>query len=134
HLFKRQLAGEDDAREAEAVQGGGAGAVVDRQLRAGVQFQRREVAAHQVINAQVLDDEGVHADVGEVGDVVHQFGQFVLANEGVDGDEDAAARLQAVGVGGDLGDLVQGEVLGLGAGGEFFQAQVDGVGAVVEGG
>src|SRR3954463_14935500 len=40
----------------------------------------------------------------------------------------------AVVVGGQPGDLVEGEVLGLGAGGELLQAQVDGVGPVVKGG
>src|SRR3712207_7615285 len=65
--------------------------VVDGQLRAGVQLQRREVAAHQVVDAQVLDDERVHADVGKVGEVVHQFGQLVLA----DRSEEHTSELQS---------------------------------------
>src|SRR5205814_3914599 len=63
-----------------------------------------------------------------------QLGQFVVADQRVDGDEDAAGRGEAVGVGGDLVQLLDGEVLGLGAGGELLEAEVNRVGAEVEGG
>ena len=43
-------------------------------------------------------------------------------------------RREAVGVGGDFVQFFEGEVLGLGPGGELLQAQVDGIGPVVEGG
>ena len=39
-----------------------------------------------------------------------------------------------MGVGGDLGKFIQSEVLGLGAGGELLEAQVDSVGPEVQGG
>jgi len=39
-----------------------------------------------------------------------------------------------VGVGGDLIDLVEGEVLGLGAGGELLETEVNGIGPEVKGG
>ena len=61
--------------------------------------------------------------VGQAGQGFDQLGQFVLANQRVDGDEDAPARFQAVGVGGDFIEFGQGEILGLGPGGEFFQAR-----------
>ncbi len=51
--------------------------------------------ADQVIDAEVLDDEGIDADVGQGGERLDQFGQLVLADERVDGDEDAAARVRA---------------------------------------
>ena len=110
----------------------GAGAVVDGQLRAGVQFQLGKVLADDVIDAQVLNDEGIDADVGEGGERLDQFGQFIVADERVEGDEDAPPRRQGVGVGDDLGQFLEGEVLGLGAGGELFQSQIDGVGAVMK--
>src|SRR5262249_47268804 len=98
----------------------------------GVQLQFGEVAAHQVIDAEVLDDEGVDADVGQGGDGLDEFGQLVLADERVDGDEHTAARLQAVRVGGDLVHLIEREVFGLRAGRKLLQAEVDSVRTEVE--
>ena len=42
------------------------------------------------------------------------------------------ARLQAVSVGGDFVEFVEGEVLGLGPGGELLQAEIDRVGPEVK--
>ncbi len=74
----------------------------------------------------------IDADVGQGGERLDQLGQLILANQRVDGDEDPAARLQAVGVGGDFVQFVEREVLGLGPGGEFFQPEIDGVGTEVK--
>ncbi len=41
--------------------------------------------ADQMIDAQVLNDEGVHADVGQGRDRLYQLGQLILPNQGVDG-------------------------------------------------
>ena len=101
-LLECQLAGQDNAAEAETAQSVGPGAIVDAQLRAGVQLHIGEVLADQVIHAEVLNDEGVHADVGEGRDRFDQFGQFILTDQCVDSHEDAAARLEAVSIGGDL--------------------------------
>ncbi len=133
-LLEGQLAGQHHPLEAEVAEGLGPGPVVYRQLRAGVQFQAREVRPGNAEDAEVLQDDGVDAEGVQAGQVLDQLGQFVLADHRVDGDEDAAARRQAVGVGDGLGQLVGGEVLGLGAGGELLEAEVDGVGAEVEGG
>ena len=62
-FLEGQLAGQHHAGEAEPVQGLGPGAVVDRQLRAGVQFQLGEVLPGQAVDAQVLQDERIDADV-----------------------------------------------------------------------
>jgi len=40
------------------------------ELRAGVQFQPREVLPHEMENAEVLNDERVNADRVECGDVL----------------------------------------------------------------
>ena len=106
--------------------------IVDRHLRAAMQFETGKVAADGVVDAEVLQDDRVDADRRESGESFDQFGQFVLANQRVDGDEDASPRRETVRVGGDLGKFVEREVLGLGSGGELFQAQVDCVGAEVE--
>src|SRR5207302_1032376 len=63
-----------------------------------------------------------------------QLRQLILTNKSVDGDEDAARGREAVGVGRDLGALVNGEILGLGARRELLQSEINGVGAVVKGG
>ncbi len=107
-FLERQLAGQHDAGEAEPGQRLRPRPVVDRQLRAGVQFQLREVRAEDVIDAEVLEDDRIDADVGEGGEGFDQFGQLILANQRVDGDEDAAARRQAVSVGRDLGAARRG--------------------------
>jgi len=46
----------------------GAGAVVDGELRAGVQLQPREVPQQQVIDAEILEDDGIDTDVVQGGD------------------------------------------------------------------
>src|SRR5262249_38847994 len=101
-FFKRQFAGQHHALEPQPVQGVRPGAIMDAQLRAGVQFQVWKMFSHQVIDAQVLNDKGIDADLGQRCDRVDQFGEFVLANQGVDGDENPTSRLQTVGVGRNL--------------------------------
>src|SRR2546423_12633868 len=83
-------------------------------------------------HAEVLQDDGVNADVLQGAEHLDQLGQFVLADEGVDGDEDASRRGEGVGVAGDLVEPVEGGGLGLGAGGKLFQAGGNGVGAGVK--
>ena len=131
-LLEGQLTGQHDAREAHLRECLRPGPVVHRQLRARVQLQLREVAADEVVDAQVLDDERIDADVRDRGEVIDQFAEFILPHQCVDGDENAAPRREAVRVGRDLGKFIEREVLGLGAGREFLQAQVDRVGAVLE--
>jgi len=133
-LVDGQFAGEGDAPEAEA--GGGAGAfeVVERHLRGGVQAQAREEAPCDGGDAEVLDDDGVDVAALAEGERADEGFQFVVAEEGVEGDVDAAGAGQGMGVGDDLLELLGRKVDGLGARGELRQAGVDGVGAVVEGG
>ncbi len=134
-LFRqRPFAGQHDAGEAEPAQGVRPGPVVDGQLGAGVQLQFGEVLAGDAVDAQVLEDNGIDADIADGGEVLDQFGQLFLLDQRVDGHEDSPARLETVGVGHHLGQLVERKVLGLGTGGELLEAQVDGVGPVMEGG
>src|SRR5439155_22392047 len=109
-FLEGQFPRQDDAAEPQVAQCLGPGAVVDGQLRAAVQLQPREMFVDQVVDAQVLKDDRVHADVVQRRQGLDQLGQLVLADQGVDGDEDAAARRQAVGVGGDLVYFIQREV------------------------
>ena len=67
------------------------------QLRAGVQFQLGKMAADDAVNAEVLDDEGIDADVAQGGQRLDQLGQFILADQRVDGDEDAPCAASGYG-------------------------------------
>ena len=86
-------------------------------------------SAGRGIDAQILNDQGIDADLGESGRRLRPVRPVRRSNQGVDGDEDAAARRQAVAVSGHFRDLVQREVLRFEPGGEFFQSQINGVGA-----
>ena len=131
-LVQRQLARERDAGEPEVAQGLDALPVVNGHLRAGVEPELREVLVDSSKDAQVLDDHGVHADVGHGREQLHQGLQLVLQDQRVDGGEHLAAGLERVGVGGDRVRLLEREVGRLGAGGEALEAEVDGVRPVVE--
>ncbi len=100
-FLERKLAkaGQDDARadgKPSRASASAPAAVVDGQLRAGVQFQLREMLAEHVINAEILKNDRVDADFGQGGDGLDQFRQFILTNQSVYGDEDAARRREAV--------------------------------------
>ena len=77
-FLEGQLARQHDAAEAEPGERLRPGPVVDGQLRAGVQFQFREMLAEDVINAEVLKNDRIDADVGQGANGLDQFGQFVL--------------------------------------------------------
>ena len=112
HLFERQFTSEHDSLETEAFEGFGPGAVVDGHLCAAVQLQLREVPASEVVDAEVLQDDRVNAHLLKRRERLDQFGQLVVADDGVDGDEDAASRGEAVSAGDDLVQLFhQSELL-----------------------
>jgi hypothetical protein len=85
-----EFAGEGDAGEAEA--GGGADAfeVVEGHLGGGVETEGGEVLAGEAGDAEVLHDDGVGAAFGAKGEGADEIGEFSVADEGVEGDVDAA--------------------------------------------
>ena len=87
------------------------------QLRAGVEFQLRKILTNKMIDPEVLNDQRIHADGLERCHGFHQFRQLILANNGIDGYEDAPSRLQAVGVSRDLVHFLQSKILRFRAGG-----------------
>ena len=121
NFFERKLSRQDDALEAQPGQNLRACSIVDGHLRAAVQLQLGKVTADGAENAQVLEDNGIDAHILQRGQGLDQLGQFILANERVDRDENPAARRQAMSVSRDLVNFIQREVFRLGPRGEFLQ-------------
>ncbi len=127
-LVQAQLAGQDDAPEANGFQEGDPRGGVVVHLGAGDEGQGREVRFEQ---AHILDDGGVDANVVEPVQQANGLGQLVVVEQGVDGDIDP--RPVAVGVPHQSGDVLE-RIAGPGAGAELGRADIDGVGAAVDGG
>ena len=107
---------------------------MDEKLGAGVEAEGGCDVAGEGGDGEVLDDGAVGTGLGDEAEGVCGAGEVVVAQEGVQGDIDGAARRERVGVGADGAELVGGEIHGLGARGEGLKAEVDGVGAEGEGG
>ena len=134
HFVQRAFARQHDAGEALLAQFAHALDAVRRQLRRGVQRERREVAAHEPRHAEVLHDEGVGAELLERVERVEQRPALALVHERVDRDVDAAGARQRAREREQGAEAVRLEVLGLGAGGERGQAKIHRVRAAAEGG
>ena len=107
--------------------------VGDRHLGAGVQGQMGRGGTRQAGHPDVLHDEGVHPAPGGVSYAAFDLGQLLVEHQGVEG-EIAAAAVGVDAVHG-LGQPIRGEAGGAGTGVEAaVQAEVDGVGAGVQGG
>ena len=122
-----QLARQHDLRQAGVLQKARLFRRADVGLRAGVQLHGRQVELQQ---AHVLDDERVGAGLVQLPGELARRLQLVVAQDGVEGDEDACVK--AVRVARQPLDVGQ-RVAGAGTGAETGAANVDGVGAVVDG-
>ena len=132
-LIERELAREDDADEAEFLQGEDAFEVVGHELRGGVEREGGKVLPHKPGDAEILHDESVGAKLVENGELLDGGGQLLVFDERVEGDVDLLAAQRAR-VGEQLAELVGREVHGLGTSGEGVKAKVDGIRARREGG
>ena len=133
-LLERHLAGERHSGEPQVAQGLHRRAPVGRKLGRGVQLELLEVAARHPQDPQVLHDERVRAELGERPQGLRQGEELLLQDERVHRHEDPASRGEGAGVAEELVELLEGEVLGVGAGRVALQPQVDRVGPVPEGG
>ena len=123
-FVERKLPGQNYLREAapfEELHLGG-GAVVG--LGAGMQGDGGNVEPH---DAHILHDEGIGADAVELADEAFGFAQFVVVEQGVEGDVDAG--VEAVGQVDESGQVVEA-VTGGRAGTESGSPDVDGIGPV----
>src|SRR5262249_10924734 len=126
------FAGEDGQVTAKFAGESHAGRAGDGHLRGGVNGEIRRELPDEATNADVLHDGGVHAGGNDGAEVVFGVGQFVLENEGVESDVATNAALMEEFH--ELREVTHGEVVGAHPGVEFFKAEVDGVGAVFDGG
>ena len=131
-LLEAQLARQYDALHAELGRGLHAREVVDAHLRARVQRDVRQGAADHRGEAQILQDQPVHADgVGQAGRLQRGV-HLPVVDEGVERQVDLAAADMAVAHG--LFQLFLVEVFGSAAGVEVAHAEIHGVRAVLHGG
>ena len=76
-FLERQLACQHDAVKAQTRQSDCTSAIVHRHLRAAVHFELRKKMTNGAIDAEVLQDDGVNADVLKRGQGIDQFIEFV---------------------------------------------------------
>jgi len=131
-LVQGQFPGQHGPLEAEFPEHLHTGGVVDRHLGRGVQGDGGEVVADQPCHGQVLHDHAVDPHGIQRRQGVHQLRQFLLLDQGVEGDIDPA--VVGMGIAQHPLHLCQAEVLGPGPGGELPQAGVDGIGSLLHGG
>ena len=120
-----QLPGEDHPGHAQVSAGLHAVQVVDGHLGGGVDVHIGDGLPEKSGHAQVLDQDGVDADLRGKGGGLRRQGQFSVGQEGVQGQVDLGPPLMAVGNG--LAQLLLGEVLGVAPGVEGAVAQIDGI-------
>ena len=127
-----EFAGEDGAVEPETVHEGETFRRRDGHLGARVEFEVRGDGAGEEGEADVLDDDGVDAGGFEETELVGGGGEFAGEDERVHGHEAAdPAVVEELHDGGEIGF---GEVVGAETCVEAREAEVDGVGAVGDGG
>jgi hypothetical protein len=127
NLLHRQLARQHNLAQARVLQKAGFFRGADVGLGAGVQLDGRQIEFEQ---AHVLDDEGVGPGVVDLPGHLPGAFEFIVAQDGVERDENAAVK--AVGVGNQALQVAQ-VVACAGACTKGGAADVDGVGAVVDG-
>ncbi len=131
-LVEGQLAGEDDAGGTQLVGEAKAFEAGDGHLGRGVDRQLGGDGADQAAEAEILDDEGVGAGLGDLAD--QGFGGVQLAGEEKGVECDVAQDAVAVESGERVGKSFDGEIGGAGAGVVGLQAEIDGVGSIFDGG
>ena len=127
NLFQIQFARQHDLAEAGILQKARLLRRADVRLRAGMQLDWRQVHFQQ---AHVLDDDGIHAGVVQLPDLLAHGLQLVVAQDGVLRDEDAC--MVAVCVLHQARNVLHA-VGGVHARAKGRAADVDGIGAMVDG-
>ena len=127
HLLKGQFARQYDLREAAVLQETGFLGRADVGLRAGMQLNRRQIDFQQT---HVLNNQCIDARIVELPGQLAGGLQFVVAQNGVERDEDAA--VEAVRIVGQPGNVLHA-VVGGSTGTERGAADVNGVGTMNHG-
>ena len=127
HLFDAHFARQHDLREAGVFQEFCLGRIADVGLRRGVQLDRRQIEFKQ---AHVLDDQRVDAGFVQFPGQPAAAFEFRIVQDGIECNEDLGPEtVGEVTQAPDLGDIVAGAV----AGAEGGAADIDGIGAVLDG-
>ena len=99
-------------------------------LRTGVDLHRGGDFPAHGNQTQVLDNKGVHTQLGRPANQFRRLGQLPVRGQGVQRQVDPDAADVAIGDG--LPEVVQGEIPGAHAGVEAAGAQVNGIRAVLD--
>ena len=127
-----KFAGEDHALDAELLDELNAFGFGEGHLRGAVDVEGGGERVDEFGDAEVLDDDGIDARGGDGFDVFDRGFEFVGEDEGVESEE--AFDVVGVEVIHDPGKFFEREVGGAVAGVELIEAEVDGIGAVGDGG
>jgi len=95
-LLQRQFARQHHTPESQRCQGARTGEVVHRKLRAGMQAQARKVPARDALDAQILHDDGIRAQVVEFLQYFDHAGKIAFLGQRVERDVHAARSFQRV--------------------------------------
>ena len=131
NFFKTQLASQHGAGEAEACSHLDHGGVVDRQLRRSVQLDTGEMPSGQTPDPHILQDHRIDTDRFNGSEDINQVGEFFFFNQGIEGKKDFA--LPGMGITDHALQFVAIDIFGLGPGGEFLEADVNSISAILHG-
>ena len=130
HLVERKLTRQGDAARAQLLGQPHAVRAGDAHLGAGVDGQLRCDPPRQARDAQVLDDNGVRASLGDGCQAARRLRYFVVEDQGIEGD--VALHAAPVQSGHDLRQLGEREAY-FGTRTEMVQSEIDRVRACLDG-
>ena len=129
-FLKAEFTRQDDAGEAEFLQGENALEVVSDELRRGVEREVREVGAADSRHAEILHDQCVRPDLVQFRKATNHLLDFAFRNDRIEGDVDLLPV--CTGVGDEVLEVVGGEVRGEGPRREVEKSAIDGISTRLE--
>ena len=131
-LFNRTFSREHDEIAAEFAGKFHADRARDGHLGRGVDRKIRRKFSDEPANTHILHNRRVHAGGDDGAQIVFRIGQFILKNENVEGD--VAFHTAPVKKFHQLRQISLGEIIRTHPGVEFFEAEINRVRAVFDGG
>ena len=130
-LLQRALAGKHHQVAAKLASELNSRRTADRHLRGGMNREVGREPPDQSTNPDILHDGGIHSRSDDGFEIMLRVSQFVLEDEGV--ERHVAPRAAAVEEGHQIWQVGRREVLGPHSRVELLQAEVDRIGAVLDG-
>ena len=102
---------------------------MDCHLSGCMKLKLRQRCPQSVDESWILNDEGIHTDLIEIGCIGHSFLQLIVFQKGI--QRDIYPNIIAVAVIYRFFELFFSEVGGIGSGGEFGSAKINCVGSIL---